>query len=463
MATTKFYLRSKGPDCAIYAFFQISRSLRMRVTTGLNIHSDNWSYVKVKDKETGKTKDNSSGFGIPKSGNAENKNIKSNLEKLAVHINSEFNNDFANGVSFTNDWLKQKINTFFERPDESVEDVPDDDLFSVYLKNYIDFRKLKGDTKITTERKFNQLQTKYESFEKKKRTKFLISDIDHKFILTFKKYMIEDLKNMESTANEIIRKLKTVLLNARNNDDKVIHKNINALKISSTQAVKVFLSLDEIEKIKDSKIVGGDLQHAKDWLIIGCNTGQRVSDLLRMNKEMIYTKTDSNGDSFNLIGLVQEKTGSNVAIPVNDEVQTILDKYDGDFPPTFGQKGDSKFVLFNRYIKTVCRLSGITNTVKGRVFNEETKRNEITETEKYKLVSSHICRRSFATNYYGDNRFTTAELMSITGHKTESVFLNYIGKTAEEHALKSAATFRKIAQEKKEKEKEKKKPAKTGN
>ena len=96
-------------------------------------------------------------------------------------------------------------------------------------------------------------------------------------------------------------------------------------------------------------------------------------------------------------------------------------------------------------------MSGITNQVKGRVFNDDTKRNEITETEKFNLISSHVCRRSFATNYYGDNRFTTAELMAITGHKTETVFLNYIGKTKEEHALKSAKTFRKIAEEKKEK------------
>lgn len=433
MATAKYYLRSKGADCTIYLRYNYTATKKMQVSTGLKIHSDKFS----------------TSTGLPKTNDEVGKRLAGTLKKLISFIDEGYNYAFTQGVRFDNDWLKTQISTYFQRPTETQDNTPNDDYFMVYLDNYLEYRKLKGDTKITTERKFHQLRTKFAQYEKKKRTKFLITDIDSRLILTFKKFMIDDLKNMESTANEIIRKLKTVLLNARNEDDKVITKTINKLRINATPAVKVFLSLSEIEKIKESKIVGADLQHAKDWLIIGCNTGQRVSDLLRMRKEMIFSVTDANGESFDLIRLTQEKTGNEVSIPINEDVQTILNKYDGDFPPTFGQKGDSKFVLFNRYIKKVCELAGITNTVKGRVFNEQTKRNEITETEKYKLISSHVCRRSFATNYYGDNRFTTAELMSITGHKTETVFLNYIGKTKEEHALKSAKTFRQIAEEKK--------------
>ncbi len=435
MALPKFYLRSSGENAPIQIIFQVSRNLRMRTSTGLKINSNDWSEAK----------------GLPKQNSPENKNLSTNLQKLIPYLQEQYTEDYTNGVSFSNDWLKNKIDKYFDRPDENAETKPDDNLFLVYLENYLDFRKLKNETKITTERKFYQLRKKFQQYEKKKKVKISISDIDSRFILNFKKFMIDDLGNMESTANEILRKLKTVLLNARNFDDKTINKSVNALKIKSSEAVKVFLSFKEIEKIKNAQIIGADLQHAKDWLIIGVNTGQRVSDLLRMTKEMIYTSTDSDGASFDLIGLTQEKTKTKVAIPINDEVQEVLDKYGGDFPPSFGKRGESNKTLFNRYIKTVCRLAGITNTVKGRIFNDETKRNEIGETEKYKLVSSHICRRSFATNYYGDNRFTTAELMSITGHKTETVFLNYIGKTAEDHALKTAKTFKKIAEEKKQK------------
>ena len=38
--------------------------------------------------------------------------------------------------------------------------------------------------------------------------------------------------------------------------------------------------------------------------------------------------------------------------------------------------------------------------------------------KKHELVSSHICRRSFATNLYG--KIDTLTIMKITGHKTEA-------------------------------------------
>lgn len=45
---------------------------------------------------------------------------------------------------------------------------------------------------------------------------------------------------------------------------------------------------------------------------------------------------------------------------------------------------------------------------------------------KWKLVSSHIGRRSFATNHFG--KIPTPIIMAATGHKSESSFLKYIGK-----------------------------------
>ncbi len=52
--------------------------------------------------------------------------------------------------------------------------------------------------------------------------------------------------------------------------------------------------------------------------------------------------------------------------------------------------------------------------------------------EKWELVSSHICRRSFATNHYG--KLPTPVIMAVTGHSTERMFLTYIGKTAKDNA-----------------------------
>ena len=54
---------------------------------------------------------------------------------------------------------------------------------------------------------------------------------------------------------------------------------------------------------------------------------------------------------------------------------------------------------------------------------------------KHKLVTSHIGRRSFASNNYG--KIPTPLLMVATAHKSEGMFLRYIGKVDQQqsHAL----------------------------
>ncbi|MBM7420245.1 MULTISPECIES: hypothetical protein [Chryseobacterium] len=46
------------------------------------------------------------------------------------------------------------------------------------------------------------------------------------------------------------------------------------------------------------------------------------------------------------------------------------------------------------------------------------------KTEKFNLITSHIGRRSFATNFYG--KIPTPLLVDATGHTTEEMFLKYI-------------------------------------
>ena len=57
---------------------------------------------------------------------------------------------------------------------------------------------------------------------------------------------------------------------------------------------------------------------------------------------------------------------------------------------------------------------------------------------KYKCVSSHTARRSFATNTYKAGVPSLAIMAITTGHRTEKVFLHYIKVTNEEHAMFSS-------------------------
>lgn len=57
---------------------------------------------------------------------------------------------------------------------------------------------------------------------------------------------------------------------------------------------------------------------------------------------------------------------------------------------------------------------------------------------KWEAITSHICRRSFASNFYG--KIPTPLLMEATGHSTEQMFQRYISSTNTERT-RSLATY----------------------
>ena len=181
-----------------------------------------------------------------------------------------------------------------------------------------------------------------------------------------------------------------------------------------------------------------EMEHARDVFLIGCYTGQRVSDLLRMNNEMIEII-----DGYKFIVLQQVKTSKIVQIPIHLEVKTIMEKRNNNFPETFGQTPQSNSTIFNKLIKEACRIIKMNEKVEGNLNNPETGRRELGHYEKWKLVSSHICRRSFATNFYSTQNYPTPLLMNITGHSTESMFLGYIGKKPIDYSLQLAKLWNK--------------------
>ncbi len=428
MATVSYYLRNKTANSKIQIQLSISRDLKLRTTTELIINHNDWS----------------SDTKLPKQNKPENKIISKTLRELSNYILNEYSNDFAKGVLFDNYWLKNKINNHFNR----IELKENDSVFLVYLKNFIAFKESISEYTECTIRKLKNLQERFNQYEKKKKKTFLIINIDKKTLIDFRNFLIVDCNMMETTATRFIKNLKTVIFDAENNGKQINHQVRRFSAGTTNTEYKVFLSFEELEKIKEVQTINKELEIAKDWLIMGCYLGQRASDLLRMNKKMIYTKTDAEGNSYRFIEITQQKTGNEVVIPLHDEVETILKKYDGDFPPRFANTQDSNTTLFNKHLKKVCEIAGIHEIVKGKVYNEHKKKNEIVEIEKCYLVSSHVCRRSFATNFYGNKMFTTPQLMAITSHGTEAIFLQYIGKTKDEWAMQTAKTFRELKNKK---------------
>lgn len=282
-----------------------------------------------------------------------------------------------------------------------------------------------------TLQKYTTLKGKIEAFEKYKRKNYYVKDVGLKFADELVKYFLEVDKLSRNSAGRYVKYIKTVCTDAGNNGHET-HPQLRQIKGLSEKGLKIYLTFEELGKIEKSPFLREALINAKDWLIIGCYIGQRVSDLLVLTRENLKVR-----NGIEMIELTQKKTGKRVAIPLHPEVKGVLDKNNGDFPHHIPSQ------KFNDHIKDICKIAGLKEKIAGAKMVEVGEKNgkKIWRKvpgvyEKWELVSTHICRRSFASNFYGE--IPTAILKTITGHSTEAQFLDYIGKTQNDFAMQLA-------------------------
>ena len=251
-----------------------------------------------------------------------------------------------------------------------------------------------------------------------------------------KKELLGQLKKLGYAYNTVAKTFKvlqTLCIHANDNGHRVHPDSLSIAKgMKYQKSPIVYLTEMEISKINQTEF-RGNLQIAKDWLIISCLTGQRMGDLFTFTKHQIV---EQNG--MNFLSLTQRKTTKPVLIPIVPPVEVILKRYKGHFPPTITDNPASNEVIYNRLLKKVAKQAGLTSIVEANIRNGD--RYEISNVPKWKAVSSHIGRRSFASNHYG--KIPTPLLMSVTGHATERQFLEYIGKPQHHNAIEAGRQLR---------------------
>jgi len=179
-----------------------------------------------------------------------------------------------------------------------------------------------------------------------------------------------------------------------------------------------------------------NLEIAKDWLVIGCYTAQRISDLFRMRESMI-----KNIDGMSFIEIKQFKTKKLVTVPIHYKVEDVLRKYDGGFPPNISDNEKSNRTNLSKLMKKVCEIAKINSIEKGR-YN-----GELGNYPKYKLIQNHSCRRAFCSNFYGMEGWTTPMIMNISGHETERNFLKYIDQEDKTLSIQAAHKFQQMKED----------------
>lgn len=225
------------------------------------------------------------------------------------------------------------------------------------------------------------------------------------------------------------------------------HDNAKALTAFSKKKVQeedkakeIYLTSEELQALYEMPL-DGLKGIVRDTFLIGCYTCQRFSDYSRIEKENFTTTSKGT----KIVRLVQQKTKNSVDIPVlNDNLLRIAERYDYDIPRV-------NDVVLNRYIKeilkelsasvpslaimerTVLTMKERAKEAKGEtVFQRDRKGNVVKP--RYDLVSSHTARRSGITNLYKTGLFDTVQMMSVSGHKDEGTFMEYIKLSSEEIA-----------------------------
>ena len=171
------------------------------------------------------------------------------------------------------------------------------------------------------------------------------------------------------------------------------------------------------------------LNEAKDIFVVGCLTGQRVSDYKRINDKMYRQLSDGN----EYIYLQQEKTDKWIYIPLDIRVRAILQKYGGRLPHIYDQD-------LNERIKVIGRILGWREN--AGITELHGMMEVPTQKKFYECIKTHTARRTFATNAY-KRKISLSSIMVITGHSSEKMLRKYLKLDNEERAILAAAEFAK--------------------
>ena len=399
MKMVQFFIQSKSEEdqASIYTRVRFGRKMDLRVRTNLIVQTNKWDSDKgwVKNART-----------------SELKELVVSLSELKYRIEESYLQAERTRVTVDKEWLMNLINPIQETKNENELPLTLVEYFDYYIK-------VKESTAAKESvKKWSSVRQKIIAFQKSSRSVVLLKEVNEQFRIDFEDFCKKKQKLSANYFERVLSFIKTICKHAgQNNID--ISPQLHGLRAKKEAVHKIYLTREEIELLHKSKMPNDDLENSKDWLVISCNTAQRVSDFMNFKKtDMVDIVNGSN--RIQAIKITQQKTGKLLEIPLFKMVREILDKRGGEFPEAISDQ------RYNTNIKKICQLVGIDEVVFGSKMDKKTKRLVTGYFPKYELVSSHVGRRSFASCQYG--HLPNTHIMAYTGHSTEKQLLAYIGK-----------------------------------
>lgn len=268
-------------------------------------------------------------------------------------------------------------------------------------------------------------------------------DIDDRLVDGFVLFLERDLCYMKKTVNKNLA-VFCAMLNAAFKEgfrfNAAVLDRFPKLQVKAEdKVVEIYLTKEELQALYEMELEGEEAD-LRDVFLVGCYTSQRYSDYSRIRKENVGFN-----DGVGIITITQRKTGTEVSIPMlDDNLLRLLERHGYDLPRIGnGRLNAGIKEILRRLSATVPSLARevptrltLTQLRMEREGRAEYRRdgNGDALVPRYKLVTTHTARRTGITLMYLDKILDTSEMMSISGHKTESVFFDYIKLSGIERA-----------------------------
>jgi integrase len=400
-------IENKSLQSLILLFFSYGKN-RFKYSTGYKACYSDWDFKKqrLKNKVGLKDKDK----------------INQVLSDLESFLNKEYSNLLNESKNVSNELLKYKLDVFTEKiiPNQEI----DTNLtFFQVIDKYI--QEKESHITIITIRSYKQTKKRLKEYEKHYNRKLMFDYVNISFYNDFNTFM-ESKDYALNTIGKHVKNLKTflnyALAEGYSSNQKFKSKDF---KVATETTTEIYLTDAEIKEMFDKDLSKyPEVELARDVFLIGCYTGQRISDYNNLSENDIVEI-----DGVQYFKIKQQKNkryNREVLCPITKEMREIMNKRHNKKPP---RKIAESYL--NDYIKQVGQMLEWGVLVKC----EFTKGGKVITKmiPKYDLIKSHTARRSFCTNKYKAG-MSVYDIMLFSGHTTEKEFYKYIRIKDEDRA-----------------------------
>lgn len=419
MANIKILVRGKNNPSPLYLRFTNGRAMDIFVKTEVVVNPVFW------DNKASRYK-NVKGINNKDTWNAK-------FDKLRLTILEKYNESYMLGEIIDKEWIKSKIVEHWERPLNEKKNKIEPHFVYYYefsdwwLKNEASKWKT-GKNKYLDERAIKQYRSFLRIWNKfSGPKKYKIKDVDNDLISDFISFTQDKEGYSAITIKRWVGRIKFFLNRAITHDIKTASNFTDKVYVGQEEdeITKPYLNEDEINRIFNLDFSkNAEMDACRDYLVISCYTALRVSDFMHN----LNTSNIKEG----YIEIKTKKTGAFVKVPIHPKVKYILEKRFGNLPEKVLE------TVYNKKIKNICKLAGINEMMLGKIYDKNVKRGVIDRYPKYKLITSHIGRRSMASLLAGK---LPKELIAAIGGWKDHAMVDFYNKTSKKDYADMLAAY----------------------